>query len=50
MVALPDVGEGSSTLVAKQLRAAVESLRLHHPATDAGHVTISVGVASLRNG
>lgn len=50
VIALPDVDEGSAILVAERLRAGVESLRLHHPATDAGHITISVGIASLQNG
>lgn len=48
VVVLPDSGEGGATLVAERLREGVESLRLHHPAADARHVTISVGVASLR--
>lgn len=48
VVALPDVGVGGAILVAERLRERVESLWLPHPATAAGRVTISVGVASVR--
>lgn len=48
VVVLPDASAGGAELVAERLRAGVESLWLHHPAADASHVTISVGVASLR--
>ena len=48
VILLPDAGESGAILVAERLRAGVESLWLQHPAIPAGHVTISVGVASLR--
>lgn len=48
VVVLPDAGPGGAKLVAERLRAGVEALWLRHPAADAGHVTISAGVASLR--
>lgn len=48
VVVLPDAGVGGAKLVAERLRAGVEALWLRHPAADAGHVTISAGVASLR--
>ncbi len=47
-VLLADVeaGEGGPMLVAERLRAAVEALRIPHPASRIGHVTVSGGVAT----
>lgn len=43
---LPDTPLDGAVAVAEQLRAAVAGLKLPHPASDRGRVTVSVGVAA----
>jgi diguanylate cyclase (GGDEF)-like protein len=44
-VLLPECGEEQARMLGEMLRARIENLRYHHPASPAGVVTISVGVA-----
>lgn len=44
---LPNTGVAGASLMAEYIRAAVERLQLAHARTTLGHVTISLGVASL---
>ena len=44
---LPGADREAALRVAERLRAAVEDLRIAHVAAPAGHVTVSIGVASL---
>jgi diguanylate cyclase (GGDEF)-like protein len=44
---LPGADREAALKVAERLRAAVEDLRIAHVAAPAGHVTVSIGVASL---
>jgi diguanylate cyclase (GGDEF)-like protein len=45
---LPGLDVATAMHVAEQLRAAVEKRDLAHAAAPRGHVTVSIGVASLR--
>jgi diguanylate cyclase (GGDEF)-like protein len=45
-VLLPETGETHARTIAETLRARIESLDMHHPASPIGHLTISIGVAS----
>lgn len=47
---LPDTGEDDAFVVADRVRAALAELRLPHPATRTGIVTISAGIASYGAG
>jgi len=44
---LPNVDAGGVAVVAENVRARVEALRLDHPSSPFGQVTISVGMASI---
>jgi len=47
-VVLTDADEHAAATVAERLRAAVEALRISHSGSEAGIVTVSVGVVSMR--
>ena len=47
VVLLPNAVLEKATAVAERIRIAVEKLYIRHDATPSGHVTVSIGVASL---
>jgi diguanylate cyclase (GGDEF)-like protein len=47
VVLLPDAQLAKATEVAERIRSAVEKLEILHAAAQSGHVTVSIGVASL---
>ena len=49
-VVVADVGMGGAVALGEKMLAAVRALRLAHPGTAAGHVTISVGIACASPG
>jgi diguanylate cyclase (GGDEF)-like protein len=46
-VLLPETDAGHALQIANRVRERIEALELEHPASPLGHVTISVGVASV---
>jgi diguanylate cyclase (GGDEF)-like protein len=46
-VLLPDTSNAGAAILAERIRAAVEERNIWHPATEAGRLTISVGVATM---
>ena len=45
MIILPDAGERAALVVAERVRSAVAALNLPHAASEAGRVTLSIGLA-----
>jgi diguanylate cyclase (GGDEF)-like protein len=49
-VLLPDTDTAGAAALAERIRAAVELRNIPHPAMPRGHVTVSIGVATMTGG